>query len=204
MTSKKLKAKQLKLKAKQYEIANFDFMWCQCYLVAYIEMMTPPDSESEDIWRSAKSREFPDENFNFLDIFGRSLVTSIVISYIRPWSGNQRPDGSKVSLPERIIRDLAKVRRRDDARKRLLPFHRAVHKRVLTARNKVVAHSDFAKWGFAIRRAGRNTIETNLKDPLRYLSLEEARQLLENTKSLRSQLNSYKYEVRPRLRNTKA
>ena len=172
-------------------------------LGAYIELMTPPDSESEDIWRSAKSREFTGD-FNFLDILGRSLVTSIVISYNRPWSNNRRSDGSKVSLSERIIRDLAKLRRRDDARKRLLPFHRAVHKRVLTARNKVVAHSDFAKWGSAAHRAERNTSETKLKDPLRYLSLEEARRLLENTKSLRSQLNLYKHEARPKLRNTKA
>jgi len=188
-------SKYLKLKAKQYAIADFDFMWCQRYLIAYIELRTPPDLESEDIWKSAKSREFPDADVKFLDTLGRSLVTSIVISYIRPWSNN-------VGLPGRMLSSLAKVRHRDDARKRLLPFHSAVHKRMLKARHKVVAHSNFAMWGYAIHRTERNTIEATLKDPFRYLSLEEARQLIENTKSLRSQLAMYLQEIREKLQKS--
>ena len=73
-------SRELKAKAKQYEIARFSFMWCQLYLVAYIELMTPPKSETEDMWRSMKSREFPNADVNFLNTFGRSLVSSIVTS----------------------------------------------------------------------------------------------------------------------------
>lgn len=195
--------KRAELAAKQYAIADFDLMWCERYLVAYIELMTPPGSTSEDIWTSAKSREFAGD-FNFLDILGRSLVTSIMISYSRPWSKNRGSDSDTVRLPKMMFRDLAEVRRRDDDTQRLLPFHHDVHERVLQARDKVVAHSDSSGWEFSILPAERTAIETKMKDPFRYLSLEDARQLLENTQSLRSQLASYESEASSKLGRLKA
>jgi len=30
--------------AQKYAIADFDLAWCQRYLVAYIELMTPPEA----------------------------------------------------------------------------------------------------------------------------------------------------------------
>ena len=133
------------LEVQQYTIADFDLMWCERYLVAYIELMTPPASESEDVWWSMKSREFPDLELNFVDILGRSLVSLIVISYIRPWFKSRRSDGSAVRLPETTFRDFAKVFRRDDESQRLLPFHHDLHNRLLKERNQVVGHSDFTR-----------------------------------------------------------
>jgi len=175
--------------AKQYAVADFDLMWCQRHLVAYIELMTPPNEAERDPWLNISSREFDGEH-NFVDILARSLVTSIVISYSRPWSNNRGPSGH-LRLPKKLFFDMARLFRRDKPEERLLPFDDEVHERVLGIRDKIVAHSDHSEWTFDIQRSALGT-ETTLKDPFPYFKLEDARRLLTNTRSLRSELHEYR------------
>jgi len=175
--------------AKQYAIADFDLMWCQRHLIAYIELLTPPKEREQDPWSDIRSREFEGEH-NFIDILGRSLVTSIVISYSRPWSNNRGVNGH-LRLPEKLFFDMSRLFRREKPDERLLPFDNTVHKRVLGIRDKIVAHSDHSEWTFEIQPSRFGT-ETMLMDPFPYLTLDEARQLLTNTKSLRSELHEYR------------
>ncbi|WP_132977921.1 hypothetical protein [Thiobaca trueperi] len=175
--------------AKQYAIADFDLMWCQRYLVAYIELMTLSENPESDPWLNLRSREFGRDH-NFLDILGRSLVTAVVISYSRPWSNNRGPAG-RLRLPNKLFSDMAQLLKREDPEDRLLPFDHDVHKKVLGLRDKIVAHSDHSEWSFEIASSRLGT-ETTLKDPFTYLTLEAARQLLANTQSLRSEMNEYR------------
>lgn len=171
---------------KLYAIADFDLVWCQKYLIAYIELMTPQARGEHDAWIGLQSREFPGEH-NFLDILGRSLAQSIIISYSRPWSTNRGDDGRPARLEESLLLDIEKLLKREAPGERLLPFDRALHLRVVRMRDKIVAHSDHAEWEFGVDRSGSGT-RTDLADPFRYFSLEEARTLLANTESLRSEL----------------
>jgi hypothetical protein len=175
--------------AKQYEIADFDLMWCQLHLVAYIEIMTPPENAGSDVWLTLRSREFGGDH-NFLDILARSLMTSIVLSYTRPWCNNRGPDG-RLRLPKQLFFDMSQLFKREDPEERLLPFDHDIHDRVLGMRDRVIAHSDHSEWRFEVHRTSGG-IETNLKDPFTYLTLEEARVLLRNTRSLRSELSEYR------------
>jgi len=164
-------------------------MWCQRYLVAYIDLMTPAENSEPDPWLNLRSREFEGDH-NFLDILGRSLVTAVVISYSRPWSNNRGPDGCR-RLPNKLFFDMAQLFKREDTEDRLLPFDHDVHKKILGLRDKIVAHSDHSEWSFKVAGSRLGT-ETTLKDPFTYLTLEDARQLLTNTQSLRSELNEYR------------
>ena len=164
-------------------------MWCQRHLVAYIEVMTPPADTDSDPWLNLRSRDFEGDH-NFLDILGRSLATSIVISYSRPWSNNRGPSG-RLRLPKRLFFDMSQLFRRDNPEERLLPFDHEIHERVLGMRDKIVAHSDHSEWTFEVDRTARG-VDTKLKDPFTYLTLEDARRLLTNTQSLRSELHEYR------------
>lgn len=53
----------------------------------------------------------------------------------------------------------------------MLPFHHDVHRHVLQARDRVVAYSDPAGWGFGISADAR-AIRSRMKDPFCYLPLE--------------------------------
>jgi len=167
-----------------YAIADFDLQWCQRYLVAYVELMTPPDDADADPWQALQSREFPGE-FNFVDILARALGQAIVVSYSRPWSRNRSQGPGR--LPKSILSDMAKLFRRDAPTEPLLPFDHALHERVLCVRDKIVAHSDHHGWDFDVEIKPHAT-ETRLSDPFSHLSAEEARTLLTNTESLRSEL----------------
>ena len=174
---------------KLYQIVQSDLAACQRYLIAYIELMTPREAETADPWLNLESREYEGDH-NFLDILARSLVTSIVISYGRPWSNNRSPAG-KVRLSKKVFLDMSQQFRRGDPEERLLPFDHGVHDQVLDARDKIIAHSDLSEWPFSIDRTS-NRIETRSRDPFSFLSLEDARTLLRNTQSLRAQLNEYR------------
>lgn len=167
-------------------------MWCQRHLVAYIELMTPPENPTSDPWLNLRSREFEGDH-NFLDILGRSLATAVVISYSRPWSNNRGPTG-RLRLPKKLFFDMSQLFKRENPEERMLPFDQDVHKRVLGLRDKIVAHSDHSEWRFEVDRSRMGT-ETTLKDPFIYLTLEDARQLLTNTRSLRSELGEYRRRV---------
>jgi hypothetical protein len=151
--------------AKQYAIADFDLMWCQRHLIAYIELMTPFEDPDSDPWLNLRSHEF-EGNHNFLDILGRSLATSIVISYSRPWSNNRAPSG-RLRLPTRIFFEMSQLFQRENPEKRLLPFDHMIHERVLSMRDKIVAHSDHSEWGFEVDQTAVG-IDTKLKDPFTY------------------------------------
>lgn len=170
---------------KQYTIADFDLMWCERYLIAYIELMTPPEDAASDPWLNLKSREFEGDH-NFLNILARSLTTSIITSYSRPWSNNQSPKG-RLRLPKDLFFDMAQLFRREGPEERLLPFDHKIHNRILHTRDKIVSHSDHSVWTFKIDKTDWE-VATKLKDPLEYLTLDDSRLLLANTQSLRSEL----------------
>ena len=164
-------------------------MWCQRYLVAYIQLMTLPKEPATDPWLHLGTREFGGDH-NFLDICARSLVTSIVVSYSRPWSSN-RGSSDRLRLPRELFFDMSKLFRREDPGERLLPFDHEIHKRVLSTRHKIVAHSDHSEWTYEVDRTATG-VATKLKDPFAYLTLEDARRLVTNTQSLRSELDEHR------------
>src|ERR1041385_1251867 len=136
---------ELEIEIEQCAIADFDLMWCERYLIAYIELMTPPVHADNDTWVLLKSKAFPGDH-NFLDILGRSLVTSIIISYCRPWSANRGRDGRRLCLNKTLLEEMARLRCRSDESKPLLPFHRIVHDRIFRERAKAMAYSDSSEW----------------------------------------------------------
>lgn len=166
-------------------IADFDLMWCQRYLAAYLDLLRKPVGAS-DQWASLEFEQFTSD-LNALDILARSLVTSIVISYSRPWSNSLGAAGQRSKLPKTIFRDMNQVGNARGTESPMLPFHHAIHKRVLKARDKLIAHSDAAEWDIQIA-ATTHGFEISANDPFQYLLESDARALLENTRSLRSEI----------------
>lgn len=70
---------------------------------------------------------------------------------------------------------------------------------MLDTRDKIIAHSEHEKWGMQIT-SNANMIASEGRDPFPYLSEAEARDLLENTKSLRSEICRMKNEALGRYR----
>ena len=181
-------------------IADFDLMWCQRYVVAYLNLLKKPQ-DADDPWIGI---ELGDEGaeLNSLDILARSLVTSIVISYTRPWSSNRDVAGKLSRLPQAIFKDMHEVGNERGTDQPLLPFNQGIHKQVLEARDKVIAHSDHAKWGMQLTSCDHGT-ESTARDPFRYLLDAEVQQLLENTKSLRSEIHYKKSDALSRYRDAR-
>ena len=94
-----------------------------------------------------------------------------------------------------IFRELSRLRCREDPARPLLPFDRALHDQVVEARDTVMAHSDFSGFMFERVRTGPSEVETKIRDPFGYLSLDQARKLLENAQSLRAQVGHYQQEA---------
>ena len=185
---------ELEAKVQFYQIANFDLMWCERYLIAYVELMTPVEHGEADAWLMLKSREHGDD-FRFIDICGRSLVTSIVIAYSRPWSNNKDLTGNKRRLNKQIFQDMSLAVKREDPDERALSFHMKEHNHILRLRGRVVGHSDAAVWDFDLNQSEFGQTETTMKDPFPYLSVDDARKVLENTQSLRTQIGTYRSRI---------
>lgn len=186
--------------AAELTIADIDLMWCERYLLAYLELLKNP-VDSEDHWQELSFTE-GGADLNPIDILARSLVTSIVISYSRPWSNNRNSGGQPSRLPKTIFRDMQKVGSERGTNRPLLPFNQDVHRLILNARNKVVAHSDHAEWKVEVTANNYGT-NTSTWDPFQYLHEAEARQLLQNTRSLRSELKYKKGKALANFSNSK-
>jgi len=88
-------------------IANFDLIWCQRYLVAYLALLKEPQGANDPWTRIDLGEEGPD--LEALDILARALVTSIVISYARPWSKNRDVTGRPSRLVRTIFKGMSEV-----------------------------------------------------------------------------------------------
>lgn len=161
-------------------------MWCQRYLIAYLGLLKKPTS-NKDPWQSISFTDAETEQ-NSVDILARSLVTSIVISYARPWSKNRNAGGKPTKLSNKIFKGMQEAGNLRETDEPLFPFNHDVHNRVLSARDKVVAHSDHGEWEMQIA-VGTYGTTTSGRDPFAYLSGSKGQELLENTKSLRSFLS---------------
>lgn len=191
--------KSPELLLEQFHFSDFDFMWAERYLVAYIELMTPVCEGNTDHWLALRAKKY--EHVNFIDTLARSLFTSFVISYSRPWSGNRDRLNKREILPESIFEDMNVSMRRGDETKSRFPFNNDLHERVVRLRNKVIAHSDGQQREFNVVVEGKtaNSVDTHAVDPFVYFTVREANELLVNTSSLRGQLGIYRRDSIKRL-----
>ena len=104
-------------------------------------------------------------------IIGEALNSGIIVSYARPFSGNDKKVTNKIpDLSGKYVRLLD-----EDSKK--------IHKLVLSKRNKTVAHSDSDAWEMAPHtlslKKGRTLVPIS-NDTLAPLSIEEMKAILSN------------------------
>ncbi len=127
-------------------------------------------------------------------VTGEAMNGAMIVSYARPFSGNDKAVKEKIpDIPGRYLRSLNENELR-------------VHKNIISARNKKVAHSDSEAWEMVPHQLemdeGRRKVVPVCNDTLRPLPKEDIRTLLsicdtfmsaiiDERKELEKQLNEY-------------